>query len=152
MAQLIKLSADRTRSPNNENVSSVVSGSIDRVEELNSEAQARWADKLHVDGSLTRAMVSFQANKTKAVYRWFKYKEAFSAGLVENLLSRYHIDKGTVLDPFAGSGTALFAASGLGLRQGVHGFAVGATVGVGAETWIETATAVAPESLLAVRV
>jgi len=93
-----------------------VSGSIDRVEELNSEAQARWADKLYVDRSLTRAMVSFQANKSKAVYRWFKYKEAFSAGLVENLLARYHIDNGTVLDPFAGSGTALFAAAGLGLK------------------------------------
>ncbi|OHB79172.1 MAG: modification methylase [Planctomycetes bacterium RBG_16_55_9] len=116
MTQLTRISADRTKSPNNENVSSVVSGSIDRVEELNSEAQARWADKLHVDGSLTRAMVSFQANKSKAVYRWFKYKEAFSAGLVENLLSRYRIDKGTVLDPFAGSGTALFVAGGLGLK------------------------------------
>ncbi|MBI5359718.1 MAG: site-specific DNA-methyltransferase [Planctomycetes bacterium] len=95
---------------------SIVSGTIDQVEELNGDAQARWADKLRIDDSLTRSMVSFQANKSKAVYRWFKYKEAFSAGLIENLLSRYNISKGVVLDPFAGSGTALFAAGGLGLK------------------------------------
>jgi hypothetical protein len=56
------------------------------IERLNSAAETRWADKLCVDSSLTRALVSFQANKGRAVYRWFKYKEAFSAGLIEHLL------------------------------------------------------------------
>ena len=54
------------------------------IERLNSNAETRWADKLCVDNSLTRALVSFQANKGRAVYRWFKYKEAFSAGLIEH--------------------------------------------------------------------
>lgn len=99
---------------------------IDRVEKLNGEAQARWANKLIVDSSLTRPMVSFQANKSKAVYRWFKYKEAFSASLVEYLLNRYHLNKGTVLDPFAGSGTALFAAGALGLKtEGIELLPIG---------------------------
>jgi len=91
MTQLTTISANRINISNNDNTSSVVSGSINRVEKLNREAEARWADKLWVDNSLTRSMVSFQANKRKAVYRWFKYKEAFSAGLVELLLSRYNI-------------------------------------------------------------
>ena len=93
MTQLTTKSANIMKSPNNGGASSVVSGAITRVEKLNSEAEARWTDKLRVDNSLTRAMVSFQANKGKAVYRWFKYKEAFSAGLVEHLLSRYRFQE-----------------------------------------------------------
>ena len=69
-----------------------------------------------VETSLTRQLVSFQANKSRASYRWYKYKEAFSASLVEYLLGRYGITSGKILDPFAGSGTTLFAASERGLQ------------------------------------
>lgn len=124
MKRLATISTNRLTSFQN-----VVSGPIDLVEKLNDEAQARWADKLCVDKSLTRAMVSFQANKSKAVYRWFKYKEAFSAGLIENLLTRYCIEKGTVIDPFAGIGTALFAAGGMGLKaEGIELLPIGQIV------------------------
>lgn len=99
---------------------------LDHVEALNREAEARWADRLRLDPSLTRALVSFQANKSKAVYRWFKYKEAFSAGLIEYLLGRYQIACGIVLDPFAGSGTTLFAAGGLGMKtEGIELLPIG---------------------------
>jgi DNA modification methylase len=60
-------------------------------------------------------LVSFQANKTRPVYRWYKYKEAFSASLVELLFQKYGVTQGKVLDPFAGSGTALFAANDIGI-------------------------------------
>jgi len=95
---------------------SMNSNTVASIEKCNRDAEARWSDRLMVDSSLNRAMVSFQANKGKAVYRWFKYKEAFSAGLIEHLLSRYHVENGTVLDPFSGTGTALFASSGLGMH------------------------------------
>jgi ribosomal protein L20A (L18A) len=61
---------------------------LEKVEKLDQEAAGRWASKLQVDNTLTRSLVSFQANKGRAVYRWFKYKEAFSADLVEHLLNR----------------------------------------------------------------
>lgn len=129
MTQPLTKSIDRAMISNDDSVSSVVTESINRIEKLNSKSELKWTKKLCVDNSLTRAMVSFQANKIKAVYRWFKYKEAFSAGLVEHLLNRYHIDKGTVLDPFAGSGTALFAASGLGIKsEGIELLPIGQIV------------------------
>lgn len=105
------------------------SEALGHIERLNFEAKTRWADKLCVDSSLTRALVSFQANKGRAVYRWFKYKEAFSAGLIEHLLSKYRIEKGVLLDPFAGSGTALFVAGGLGLKaEGIELLPIGRTL------------------------
>jgi DNA modification methylase len=102
---------------------------LGHIERLNFEAETRWADKLCVDNTLTRALVSFQANKGRAVYRWFKYKEAFSAGLIEHLLSKYRIVNGVLLDPFAGSGTALFVAGGLGMKaEGIELLPIGRTL------------------------
>lgn len=71
--------------------------------------------KFVVNKRLSRQLVSFQANKTRPSFRWYKYKEAFSASLVEYLLTEYSILSGRLLDPFAGSGTALFTASQMGL-------------------------------------
>jgi len=107
----------------------VVTVEIDRVEKLNREAETRWAQRLQVDTSLTRALVSFQANKSRSIYRWFKYKEAFSASLVEHLLRRYRIASGKILDPFAGIGTTLFVAGGLGMKvEGIELLPIGQTV------------------------
>src|SRR5208337_2697089 len=77
---------------------------------------AEFVGKLKIERALTRQLVSFQANKQRSNYRWYKYKEAFSADLVEYILHRYKITSGKILDPFAGSGTALFAASGFGVE------------------------------------
>jgi DNA modification methylase len=96
------------------------------IERLDAEAKMRWKRKLVVEPALSRSLVSFQANKTRAVYRWFKYKEAFSAGLLEYLHNRYGIKKGALFDPFAGSGTALFTAGTFGLRaEGIELLPIG---------------------------
>jgi len=88
---------------------------LNEIEQLNSRLEKHFATKSLVQLSLTRSLVSFQANKTRPVYRWYKYKEAFSAALVEFLFQKYEVTRGKILDPFAGSGTALFAASALGI-------------------------------------
>src|SRR3990172_13278416 len=85
------------------------------IERLDTALFQHFKSKFVVQPSLTRPLVSFQANKTRPVYRWYKYKEAFSAALVEHLLHKYSIIKGKILDPFVGSGTTLFAASGSGV-------------------------------------
>lgn len=88
---------------------------VDRIVEFDNELYQLYQDKIAARAGLSRQLVSFQANKARPVYRWYKYKEAFSAELVESLLDEYGVKTGTILDPFAGSGTALFAANELGL-------------------------------------
>jgi DNA modification methylase len=88
---------------------------LSKIEALDNKLNKDFLNKIRVQPELTRQLVSFQANKPRPSYRWYKYKEAFSALLVENLLSKYGISSGIILDPFAGSGTSLFAASDAGI-------------------------------------
>lgn len=84
----------------------------------------RFADRLVVRNDLNRRVVSYQANKAQPGLRWFKYKEGFSATLVEDALS---IADGPVLDPFAGIGTAPLMASATGrCATGIEIMPVGA--------------------------
>ena len=85
-----------------------------QIEELDKSLIEYFPDTLLVDTALTRKLVSFQANKARTYYRWYKYKEAFSADLVEYLFRKYSVVEGKILDPFAGAGTALFVCSSLG--------------------------------------
>ena len=75
---------------------------------------SHFESKFKLENSLSRQIVSFQANKSRAFYRWYKYKEAFSAALIDSLILNNNIT-GKILDPFAGVGTTLFASSSLGL-------------------------------------
>lgn len=74
----------------------------------------RLEKKFETSSKLNRQGVSFQASKTSPIYRWVKYKEGFSAELVKYFLSEYSKKPGRLLDPFAGSGTTLFAGRDLG--------------------------------------
>lgn len=85
------------------------------IEQLDAALENHFKSKFQVQPSLTRSLVSFQVNKNRPVYRWYKYKEGFSASLVEHFFHKHGIGEGKILDPFAGSGTALFTASAMGL-------------------------------------
>lgn len=89
--------------------------SLNEIDRLDEQLFQRFKSKFVIQPSLSRLLVSFQANKNRPVYRWYKFKEAFSASLVEHLFHKYGITAGRILDPFAGSGTALFAASAMGI-------------------------------------
>lgn len=102
---------------------------LERILRLNADCEREYADVLRIDSCLTRSLVSFQANKGRATYRWFKYKEAFSAQLVDYLLSKYVPTCQVLLDPFAGVGTALFVASACGMRsEGIELLPIGQRV------------------------
>lgn len=111
---------------------------LDRIETLSGELHRRYRDRLCPVVSLSRALVSFQANKARPVYRWYRFKEAFSASLVEYLLETYGIARGRMLDPFAGSGTALFAASARGIAaDGIELLPIGQQI-IAAKRLLET--------------
>lgn len=99
------------------------------IEAGNKALERRFADKLKVNKHLNRQLVSFQANKQRPGYRWFKYKEGFSEPLVQYLLDHVRLNDGYVLDPFCGSGTLLFAAQARGLQaRGIELLPVGTEI------------------------
>jgi DNA modification methylase len=74
----------------------------------------RFADRICPSPHLNRALVSYQANRSTALLRWFHYKEGFSQKLVACVIEELGLSPGVLLDPFAGVGTALLAGRNLG--------------------------------------
>jgi len=88
----------------------------------------KFKSQIVTNTALDRSLVSNQANKKLPFYGWFKYKEGFSEPFVDYVIS--HILKtskpGILLDPFAGAGSALFAASVRGWQtKGIEVLPVG---------------------------
>jgi DNA modification methylase len=89
---------------------------LERINSNDYKLLDKYKQYMDIDNTLNRKIVSFQANKSMPFYRWFKYKEGFSANLVNYYILKQGINNiKMVLDPFAGSGSTLFAASDLGL-------------------------------------
>ena len=89
---------------------------IDEIAGLDAALEKAYQPYMRIDHTLNRKIVSFQANKSVPFYRWYKYKEGFSAQLVEYYIRKHGIDAIKILlDPFAGSGATLFCASDLGI-------------------------------------
>lgn len=87
---------------------------LEQISKYNESLEREYHNILKVDDTLSRKIVSFQSNKQEPIYRWYKYKEGFSVKLIECLLNRYNVGFGPILDPFAGAGTTIFAASDRG--------------------------------------
>jgi DNA modification methylase len=83
--------------------------------ENNLSLEKKFSKKLFVNSDLTRSLVSFQANKSTPIYRWYKFKEGYSYALVDYILHKLNVTSGKLIDPFAGSGTSLFASNEHGM-------------------------------------
>lgn len=87
----------------------------DETARLNLER--RYAKIMEETDKFSRKTVSFQANKVATLHGWFKYREGFSAELVERLLTEFALNPGDmVLDPFAGSCTTLLESKFMGFN------------------------------------
>lgn len=65
--------------------------SLTEIDDLDQALHQRFRTKIVIDAALNRSLVSFQANKQLLGYRWYKFKEAFSAPFVEYILDKYQI-------------------------------------------------------------
>jgi len=62
--------------------------------------------------------ITFSDNGSKRIHRWSPYVQGFSADFVDDMLSKYQIEKkDLVLDPFCGSGTVLVCAKMRGINS-----------------------------------
>ena len=90
----------------------------------------RFRSRVAPNPALSRKAVSYQGNRAAPGLRWMKYKEGFSRALVDGFISEFRPK--SVLDPFAGIGTApLVAAGGGASATGIEIMPVGALVGGG---------------------
>ena len=104
--------------------------------------ETRFNGRMVVNHDLSRVMVSAQGNRQCPGVRLFKYKEAFSQGLVEEETDRL---EGRILDPFSGAGSTVLGACATGKESvGIELMPVGAAI---TETVLALARDVLPSHL-----
>ena len=57
--------------------------------------------------------VTFRTSKKTPFQRWFTYAEGYSTEFVENIINKYFSNSNNIYDPFAGTGTTIFACNNL---------------------------------------
>lgn len=96
----------------NNTAGNLYSSQFIEAEECIRALEKKYSKKLVVNQDLDRKIVSFQANKSEPIFRWFHYREGFSKQLVEYVLDTLNIcENGVLVDPFAGTGAAPFVAA-----------------------------------------
>ncbi len=57
--------------------------------------------------------VTFKSSKKQPLQRWFNYAEGFSMDFVKSIIEKYFGDANNIYEPFAGTGTTIFACNSL---------------------------------------
>ena len=105
------------------------STALDLLQKEIKDSDTLHRDLFFLNPSLGRRIVSFQANRSAPIYRLFKYKEGFSAALVEYLIDYLNLEDGPILDPFSGTGTtSIVSASRSILSTGIELLPIGSLI------------------------
>lgn len=88
------------------------------AEEARKALEKKYEPILEVTKKFDRRSVSYQLSKKDVLHSWLKYKEGFSADLVNILLDEMGATCGdTVMDPFMGSGTTALVCQMRGINS-----------------------------------
>lgn len=80
--------------------------------------EKKYEPILEITSRFDRRSVSYQLSKKDALHSWLKYKEGFSADLVNQLLDDMGAKSGDlVMDPFMGSGTTALVCQMRGINS-----------------------------------
>ena len=87
-------------------------------EEARQALEKKYEPILEITDKFDRRSVSYQLSKKDALHSWLKYKEGFSADLVNTLLDDMGAQPGdVVMDPFMGSGTTALVCQMRGINS-----------------------------------
>lgn len=80
--------------------------------------EKKYSKNLEITDKFNRKNVSYQLNKKDILHSWLKYKEGFSANLVNILLDEMGIKPGDwIMDPFMGMGTTALVCQMRGINS-----------------------------------
>lgn len=80
--------------------------------------EQRYSAIIELTDRFNRQSVSYQLSKSAHLHSWLKYKEGFSANLVDTLIDEMGVTTGkSVLDPFLGSGTTSMVCKMRGINS-----------------------------------
>lgn len=87
-------------------------------DEARKDIEKRYSGVLEITDKFNRQNVSYQLSKKEVLHSWLKYKEGFSADLVNLLLDEMGAKSGDwVMDPFMGSGTTALTCQARGINS-----------------------------------
>ncbi len=87
-------------------------------QEARQALEQRYTPILEITKKFDRRSVSYQLSKKNALHSWLKYKEGFSADLVNILLDEMGVVPGDIiLDPFLGAGTTALVCQLRGINS-----------------------------------
>lgn len=76
----------------------------------------RLSKKITSQATHSKSDVTFKASKDLPFQRWYPYIEGYSPRFVESIISRSQDDNNLIYEPFAGTGTTIFAADNMGIN------------------------------------
>lgn len=76
--------------------------------------KAQLSKAIDIGAPFAISDITFKNSKSIPFQRWYPYAEGYSPDFVTSIISKYITESGLVYEPFAGTGTTIFASDSMG--------------------------------------